>query len=95
MSRFRRLMWLVVMGLFAAAVYQELQKPPEQRTWHGRVLGFIPYDFRFPTLERIRDAYWNPADPRIFTDRVLGIGWAINLYQLWQRLQAMTPRAAS
>ncbi|MFQ6059426.1 MAG: DUF5808 domain-containing protein [Anaerolineae bacterium] len=74
------------MSLIAAAVYQELQKSPQERTWHGRVAGLVPYDFRVPTLERLREAYWNPDDPRIFTDRVLGIGWAVNFYSLLQRL---------
>src|SRR6266480_1091170 len=49
--------------------------------------GGVPYDFRFPTLKRFRDAYWNPGDGRIFTDRVVGIGWAINFAQLLPRLQ--------
>jgi hypothetical protein len=69
--------------------YQELQKPREERTWHGRVAGLVPYDFRLPTAERVREAYWNPDEPRIFTDRVLGIGWAINLYSLLQVLSEL------
>jgi hypothetical protein len=77
------------MGLVAAVVYQELRKPPEERTWHGRIGGFMPYDFRPPTLERLREAYWNPDEPRIFTDRVLGLGWAINFYSLLQVLSEL------
>ncbi len=50
---------LVWLALFAA-VYQELRKPPEQRTWHGKVAGVVPYDFRMPTFERLRETYWNP-----------------------------------
>jgi hypothetical protein len=86
MKRFRRFMMGLGMGLVAAAVYQELQKPPEERTWHGQVGGLVPYDFRPPTLERVREAYWNPDEPRILTDRVLGIGWAINFYSLLEVL---------
>lgn len=82
MKRLRRFIAGLAMGLVAAAIYQEMRKPPEKRAWHGRVAGFVPYDFRFPTLERIRQAYWNPDEPRIFTDRVLGLGWAINFYSL-------------
>jgi hypothetical protein len=89
MKRFRRFMMGLGMGLIAAAVCQELQKPPEERTWHGRLAGLMPYDFRPPTLERLREAYWNPAEPRIFTDRVLGIGWAINFYSLLQVLSEL------
>ncbi len=97
MRRFRRWAKWIGMGLIAAAIYQELQKPPEERTWHGRIAGFVPYDFRWPTLERLREAYWNPDEPRIFTDRVLGVGWAINFYSLLRGLNALVTkgRAAS
>jgi len=66
-------------ALVAAAVAQELRKPSSERTWHGHLAGFIPYDFRPPTLARFQAAWWNPDDPRIFTDRVFGVGWSINL----------------
>jgi Family of unknown function (DUF5808) len=81
-----RLVRAAVLFLTLAAVAQELNKPEGERTWHGRVAG-VPYDFRFPTFARFRDAYWNPENPRIFTDRVVGIGWAINLAQLLPRLR--------
>jgi hypothetical protein len=45
------------------------------------VLGVVPYDFRPPTWDRIRDAYWNPRSDRLFSDRVFGVGWAVNLHQ--------------
>ena len=92
MKRFRRFMMGISMGLISAAIYQELQKPPEERTWHGRVAGFVPYDFRMPNLDRLREAYWNPDEPRLFTDRVLGVGWAINFYSLQQVLSALVAR---
>ena len=97
MKRFRRFIMGIGMGLIAAAVYQELQKPHEERTWHGRVAGIVPYDFRPPTLERLHEAYWNPDEPRVFTDRVLGVGWAINFYSLRQVLSELIAqgRAAS
>jgi hypothetical protein len=84
--RLGRLLRAAVLFLTLAAVAQELNKPESERSWHGRVAG-VPYDFRFPTLRRFRDAYWNPRDERIFTDRVVGIGWAVNLAQLIPRLQ--------
>ena len=77
----RRLVRLVAFGLFAAAIATELSKPAAERTWHGRVLDLVPYDFRPPTWERIRDAYWNPNSDRLFNDRVFGVGWAINLHR--------------
>jgi hypothetical protein len=58
-----------------------MSKPESERTWHGKVMGIVPYDFRPPTWSRIRRAYWNPDDPRLFTDRVFGVGWAVNLYR--------------
>ncbi|TMC26739.1 MAG: hypothetical protein E6J32_11410 [Chloroflexi bacterium] len=86
MVRLARLLRAAALFLTLAAVAQELSKPETERRWHGRVAG-VPYDFRFPTPKRFRDAYWNPDDQRIFTDRVVGIGWAINFAQLLPRLQ--------
>lgn len=77
----RRLVNLAVIGLVVAAVATELSKPEEERTWNGRVFGYIPYDFRPPTWERIRTAYWNPDSDSLFSDRVFGVGWAVNLYR--------------
>lgn len=84
--RIKGLVRAAVLFLTLAAIAQELSKPEGERTWHGRVAG-VPYDFRFPTFKRFRDAYWNPNDPRLFTDRVVGIGWALNFGQLIPRLQ--------
>ena len=77
----RRLVRFVTFGLVVAAVATELSKPAEERTWQGKVGGVVPYDFRPPTLERFRDAYWNPESDHLFSDRVFGVGWAINLYR--------------
>ena len=74
-------MRLTAFGLVVAAVATELSKPEPDRTWEGRVLGVVPYDFRPPTWDRIRDAYWNPRSDRLFSDRVFGVGWAVNLHQ--------------
>ena len=63
----------------AAAVAQQLRMPPEERTWHGRVAGIVPYDFRPPTFDRIRSSWWSPEDERIITEQVFGVGWAVNL----------------
>ncbi len=71
----RSLAWLA----FFAAIYQELRKPPEERTWTGKVAGVVPYDFRLPTIERVREAYWDPASDRVFTEKVVGVGWAVNI----------------
>ena len=78
LRRLRRLAKLVGLGLMVAAISQEMSKPEDQRTWHGKVFGLVPYDFRPPTWDRLRAAYWNPDDDRLFTERVLGVGWALN-----------------
>ena len=74
----------------AAAVYKELRTPPAQRTWQGRLFGQIPYDFRVPNLDRLREAYWNTKSETVFTDRPLGVGWAINLPPLLRRVGLMS-----
>jgi hypothetical protein len=88
-SEFGDLMWLIRMSVLAAvagALYAELRKPPEQRTWNGKLLGVVPYDFRWPSLEGLRQAYWNPRSPKVFTPRPLGVGWAINIPTVLRRL---------
>ncbi len=77
----RRLIRFATFALVAAAIATELAKPAEERTWQGRVAGVVPYDFRPPTWQRIRSAYWNPESDRLFSDRVFGVGWAVNLYR--------------
>ena len=83
---FSRALLVTVVTLTLAAVFQELEKPKEERKWHGKVAGIIPYDFRLPTLERFLGAYWNPYERRVFTPEVFGIGWAINFYTLLENL---------
>ena len=79
--RIRRLVRFATFGLIVAAVATELAKPAPERTWQGRVIGVVPYDFRPPTWSRIRHAYWNPQSEKLFSDRVFGVGWAVNLYR--------------
>lgn len=75
MRLIRTLAWMA----FGAAIYQELRKPPEARTWNGKVAGVVPYDFRIPTIDRLREAYWNPDTDEIFSEKVFGVGWAVNI----------------
>jgi hypothetical protein len=87
--------WFIKMAQAAAitvtlaAICQEMEKPKEERTWHGR-LGFIPYDFRLPTFRRVKDSYWNPDSDRIFTPEVWGIGWGINFHALFERFRVIS-----
>ncbi len=82
LTTIRTLAWVALI----AAIYQELRKPPAERTWHGKVGGFIPYDFRIPTPERVKSAYWDPESDRIFSDKVVGVGWAVNIPVLMRKL---------
>src|ERR1700674_2866258 len=81
LRRIRRLVRFTAFGLVVAAVATELAKPEPERTWEGRVFGMVPYDFRPPTWQRIRNAYWNPNSHHLFSDRVFGVGWAVNLHR--------------
>jgi hypothetical protein len=80
--------WLIRTAVIAAvggAIYQEMRKPSAERTWHGKLLGFVPYDFRLPDLDRLRDTYWNTSTNRIFTDKPIGVGWSVNLAAVLKR----------
>ena len=74
----QRLIRLVLAGLVVAAVVKELRTPPDERTWHGVVAGFIPYDLRVPTLARLRERIWAPEDERLLTPHPFGVGWTLN-----------------
>jgi hypothetical protein len=89
----RSLVRLVTLGLLVGAVATELAKPRAERTWHGKLLDTVPYDLRPPSWERIRSAYWNPASDRLFSDRVFGVGWAINLYRARTLIREALERA--
>lgn len=79
----RRWLWLLVV---AAALANELRKPSAERTWHDRLLGFLPYDFRPPTFQRVKETIWNPQNDRILVPQVFGVGWSVNLGGLLKRL---------
>lgn len=55
------------------------------RQSHGAFLR-VPFEFRRPTVQRIRSRWWNPDDESIFTPHVFGVGWSINVYQVGKRL---------
>jgi Family of unknown function (DUF5808) len=72
----------VLMLLVVLALREQLRLPPEERTWHGRIAGIVPYDFRRPTTERIRATFWNKETSEILVPQVFGVGWTVNLYPL-------------
>ncbi|GII97956.1 hypothetical protein CLV28_1617 [Sediminihabitans luteus] len=75
----RGVVQLVVLGLGVAAVVKELRTPPAERTWNGTVAGFVPYDFRFPTLARFRERVWDPDGSHLLSPHVFGVGWTVNV----------------
>ena len=55
----------------------------EPRT--GTFLG-VPYDWRRRGFRaRLRERWWNPAEPRLITPRAFGWGYAINFARLFRR----------
>ena len=82
-----RTLQVTVVALTLAAVFQELEKPKEERKWCGKVAGIFPYDFRIPTIQRLKESYWNPYESRVFTPPVFGLGWAVNFYTLLENLR--------
>jgi hypothetical protein len=78
---------VVGVAFLAAALLKELRKPAAEREWHGDLAGVIPYEFRAPTLARVRERWWNPDDPRILTPHVFGVGWSLNLGRIARLLR--------
>ena len=88
MKTLKRLVMLLGVVAAATAISEQVKRPVEERTWHGEVLGVVPYDFRMPTLDRLRERCWNPKDGRLFTPQVFGVGWTVNFYELQRRIMA-------
>jgi hypothetical protein len=89
MAKVRTFAVLAGLGTVGAAIAKELRKPASERQWHGRLGGKVPYDFRRPTVDRIRERAWNPDDPHVLTDRWFGIGWSVNWPQLAKKVRGM------
>jgi hypothetical protein len=89
------LMRTLIAAAVAAAIYKELQLPPDQRTWQGRLFGFVPYDFRLPTPRRMLRAWWDPDSDRLFNDQPFGVGWAVNLAALLRIMRRVSGTAPS
>ncbi len=70
----------IVQATIAAAFAATAVHAYREGKSHGRYYG-IPFDFRVPTIDRVRQRMWNPDDPRVITPTVFGAGWSINLYQ--------------
>jgi hypothetical protein len=73
-------------ALVGAAVARELDKPVDQRGWHGEV-GGIPYDFRRPDAEKLRRSAWDPDNPDVLVPHAFGVGWSINFARVADWIQ--------
>ena len=76
----------VVLGTAAAslvgsAIVQQLSRPASERTWHGKIVG-VPYDFRVPTPEKLRDTFWNKNTSQVLVPHAFGMGWTVNFYPI-------------
>jgi hypothetical protein len=97
-SRSSKRKWIgraIFVGLVGAAVATELRKPQEERAWHGKLAGFVPYELRRPTLRRVRETYWAPADQHVFKPPVWGVGWALNVGRVVQIIRREPGETAS
>jgi hypothetical protein len=86
----RTLAEVAVIALSVAAVVRELRRPRAQRTWQGRVAR-VPYDFRAPSLTRLRHGVWQPTSSDVVVPKSFGLGWTVNLGSV----AARTRRGAS
>ncbi|KQY44391.1 DUF5808 domain-containing protein [Cellulomonas sp. Root137] len=74
----QKLIRLITLALAVAAVVKELRRPADEREWHGQVAGFVPYDFRMPTVARFKERMWDPEGAHVISPRVFGVGWTLN-----------------
>ena len=83
----RRVLAAFTLTISAIAAVDQLRRPVNERTWHGRVAG-VPYDFRAPTVDGIIEKIWNPENPSIWAPTIWGVGWSFNLYRLAHPLES-------
>lgn len=53
---------------------------------HGKLVG-MPYDWRKPSLDKLRRSYWDTTTRRVVTPKAFGWGWDINMGALARRLR--------
>lgn len=70
---------VIVVIIAAVAIRRQLSLPKGDRTWHGTVDVPVPYEFRKPTVDRLKNSVWNPGDDRLFVPMAFGVGWSVNL----------------
>lgn len=90
-SRSRKAAAGVGLALIAAAVAQQLRRPPAERDWHGTLGGVVPYDLRPPTPTRLRDSLWAPESEHFWLPRAAGVGWSPNLARVVSLIEGWRP----
>lgn len=86
-SLIQNLTTTIAVGFAGAAILKDIRESTGQRFLYGEVAGFIPYDFRFPSIRRIRRRVWDPSGP-LLTPQVFGVGWTVNLGAVVARAQS-------
>lgn len=84
----RQIITLIAVALAVVAVVKELRMPADRRTWNGKVAGFVPYDFRMPTVQRFKERVWNPEGEHYLGPRVFGVGWTVNAGKVLSAVRA-------
>ena len=67
-----RVLWITLLGAAIADAVRNDRR-------HGELFGFVPYDFRMPTVERARAQTWSPGSSRVLAATSFGVGWSLNL----------------
>jgi Family of unknown function (DUF5808) len=65
---------------------------PEVPEPEGKVAG-IPYDWRKPTVAKVKSRWWNPDDSRFLTPKSFGWGFDFNLYWIAHPVRYITGRS--
>jgi hypothetical protein len=84
---------VVAVAAIGAAIATELKKPADERTWNGTIAGVVPYDFRKPSVETVREKLWNPSG-NFWSPSVFGVGWSPNLGRIAAQAGLLGPDAA-
>lgn len=75
---------------YATHLGQALTDETSADSVRWRVLG-MPVETRGPVSADIRSRTWDPANPRLFVPRLLGIGWSLNLGSVAVRMGLIRP----
>lgn len=89
-SLLQNLATTVAVGFAGVAILKDIRESTGHRFLHGEMVGFVPYDFRKPSVQRIRQRLWDPSGP-LLTPQVFGVGWTVNLGAVVARASRRPP----